>query len=335
MDARTDVSIIIVNCNTADLLRECLNSIYVETQSVDFEVFVVDNASSDESTQIVENEFSQVYLIKNRENIGFARANNQAMELCKGRYVLLLNSDAMVVDSAIDKMTTFMDQKPNVGIATCKVLNPDGTFQISSGNLNLWVLKLLKASQGLLKPIFKKIAWLKKADPLAIMYRKSKRIKWMSGSFMMVRDEVISEVGKFDEKFFLYGEDNDWCIRIRKSGWKLWFFAGTKILHYGGESSSKVPSTKVTDWYIESQHYLLSKHFGRLRMIYWYLSSMIVALVQGGRFGFLFLLSCNSKHSSSARERFEYFRYRVKRLNAYSTELFPGRFVSSDKSEHV
>ncbi|MCK4824488.1 glycosyltransferase, partial [bacterium] len=141
-DVRMDVSIVIVSYNTVDLLRNCLNSIYAETRKVDFEVFVVDNASSDGSVQMVENDFPDVRLIKNPKNIGFAKANNQAMELCTGQYVLLLNPDTLILNGAISKMTTFMDQNPHVGLACCKLLNPDGTLQINCRKLPLLVYKI-------------------------------------------------------------------------------------------------------------------------------------------------------------------------------------------------
>jgi GT2 family glycosyltransferase len=315
---RMDVSIIIINYNTIDLLRNCLNSICAETRKVDYEVFVVDNASSDGSVQMVENDFPDVILIKNHKNVGFAKANNQAMELCTGKYVLLLNSDTLILNNTISKMVTFMDQNPHVGLACCKLLNPDGTLQINCRNLPRNFYKILVAFRNFLIFFFKNKVSSETLDPLAFMYRKSKEVNYIVGAFMMVRNDVINEVGKLDENFFIYGEDNDWCIRVQKSGWRLWYFSGAEIIHYGGESFAKCPSKQVIDWQFESEYYLLSKHNGRIRLLYWYFSSLIESLVKAGIYGFFCLLPVDSKKAKYAQEKYKYFKYKLKKLNSIS-----------------
>lgn len=309
-----DVSVVIVSYNTKNLLAECIKSVYDETVEADLEVFVVDNASTDGSSQMVQDKFPKVKLIANKENRGFAKANNQAMELGSGRYVLLLNPDTLILENAIDKMIAFMDENQNVGLSTCKLLNADGTVQISSGMANVRVQKLFRSIGALQTLAPQKISWLRQPDLLGSMYRKSQEIRWLIGAFMLVRKEVVNEVGKLDENFFLYGEDNDWYTRIRKSGWKLWYVADADVLHYGGRSSSTVPSTQVVNWDVESNIYLLSKHSGPLRLMYWYGSTLLVSMALGSVFGLLSILPFGLAKSSYSREKYLHFKYKTRKV---------------------
>jgi len=128
---RMDVSVIIVSWNTRDILQDCLESVYAQTRGVSFEVIVVDNASSDGSVEMVRSQLQQVTLVANRDNRGFAAANNQGMQIARGRYILLLNSDTVVLDGAIQKVVAFADQHPEAAVVGCRVLNRDGTLQQS------------------------------------------------------------------------------------------------------------------------------------------------------------------------------------------------------------
>lgn len=271
---------------------------------------------------MVEREFPQVRLIRNNKNLGFAKANNQAMELSSGRYILLLNSDTLILDNAIGRMVTFLDQNPRVGLACCKLLNPDGTLQIASGKLNVRAYRILSSIGALLNALYKRKDPSKIFDPLAIMYRNSQEVRWMTGAFMMARKETINAVGMLDDNLFIYGEDNDWSIRVRKAGWKLFYFSGAHIIHYGGMSFSKCPSPQVIDWQVTSERYLVSKHYGRTRLFYWFFSSLTESIIKAGVYRIVILLSPSLKKRNYAKEKYDYFKYKTKRLNNISSYSF-------------
>lgn len=232
-----DVSVIIVNWNTRDILSNCLASIYSNTELEKFEVIVVDNGSVDKSVNMVREKFPQVYLIENKENRGFAAANNQGIRKAKGRYVLVLNSDTEVLDDAIAQTVKFADTHPEAAVVGCRVLNPDKTLQPTCFMFPS-VLNLFLAATYLYK-IFPKskffgrerMSWWDRSD--------EREIDVVTGCFMLVRKEAIERVGLMDESFFMYGEETDWCYRLKNSGHKIMFTPSTEIIHYGGASSTQ------------------------------------------------------------------------------------------------
>lgn len=234
----TDVSVIIVNWNTRNILRDCLHSVYEQTQGIDFEVIVIDNASSDGSAQMVKQEFPQVNLIENTENKGFAAANNQGMRIAQGRYFLLLNSDTVVLDGAIPKTIIFADQRPQAAVVGCKVLNPDRTLQptcfMFPSQMNLflaatYLYKLFPKSRFFGR---ERMSWWDRSDV--------RQVDVVTGCFMLVRREAIEQVGMMDEDYFMYAEETDWCFRFKKAGWANLFYPDVQIIHLGGQSSKQV-----------------------------------------------------------------------------------------------
>jgi GT2 family glycosyltransferase len=233
-----DVSIIIVNWNTKELLRDCLTSIYKCAGNVDYEIIAIDNASTDGSVEMVKNDFPDVILIENSENRGFAAANNQGMAVAKGRYVLLLNSDTVVLDNAVANTVRFADENPQAAVIGCRVLNPDRTIQRTCFMFPS-LLNMLLSSTYLYK-LFPKnrffgreqMTWWDRSDV--------RRVDVVTGCFMLVRREAIEQVGMMDEQFFMYGEETDWCYRFRKKGWDLIFAPVGEIIHFGGASSKQV-----------------------------------------------------------------------------------------------
>lgn len=241
-----DVSIIIVNWNTRKHLQNCLESIYSQTEGVEFEVIVVDNASTDGSTKIIKKEFPAVNLIESQENMGFAIANNQGIAIAKGRYVLLLNSDTIVLDDAIDKVVAFADSHPEAGITGCRVLNEDKTLQLSSFmfpsvlNMTLWItylFKLFPRSQFFGR---ERMTWWDRDDV--------REVDVLTGCFMLVRHKAIKQVGMMDERFFMYFEETDWCYRFKQAGWKIMFTPCGEIIHLGGASSKQIRAAMVNQW---------------------------------------------------------------------------------------
>jgi GT2 family glycosyltransferase len=232
-----DVSIIVVNWNTKDLLRDCLTSVYECAGAVDFEIIVVDNASTDGSAEMLKNEFKDVILIENIENRGFAAANNQGMAVAKGRYVLLLNSDTVVLDSCIAKTVCFADANPQAAVIGCRVLNPDHTLQPTCFMFPS-LLNMLLSSTYLYK-LFPKNRFFGREHMTWWDTSDVREVDYVRGCFMLVRREGIEQVGMMDERFFMYSEETDWCYRFKKGGWKVVFTPKADIIHLLGASTKK------------------------------------------------------------------------------------------------
>jgi GT2 family glycosyltransferase len=235
-----DVSVIVVSYNTRDLTAACLHSVLSESADIACELIVVDNASSDGSAEMVAAEFPDVHLIANTENVGFAKANNQAFQLARGRYLLLLNPDTLVVNDAIARTVEFADSMTGAGVIGCRVLWPDGEQsrslyrfrRLRDVALNLFVPNRLTKGSSLLGG----------ARYAGIDLDRVQDVEVVAGCFMLVRSEILDQVGGMDEDFFMYGEESEWCFRIRKAGWSVLYFPGARIVHLGGQSTKQKKS---------------------------------------------------------------------------------------------
>jgi len=205
------LSIVIVSYNNSKLIEQCLDSIYLDSNSKNWGIIVVDNFSKDDTVSMLDKKFPNVKLIANTKNVGFAKANNQALRICKGEKILLLNNDTIVVDDAISKMIDFLDNNDSVGLLGPRLLNQDGSVQVQG---------------SLLGPHF----W-KSIIPT--------ETKFLRGAALMTKKIILDEVGLLDEKFFFYNEDIDYCWRVLQSGYKVVFFPEAEIIHYGGKMSLK------------------------------------------------------------------------------------------------
>ncbi|OHB60979.1 MAG: hypothetical protein A2168_07180 [Planctomycetes bacterium RBG_13_50_24] len=232
-----DVSVIIVNWNTKGLLRDCLSSVYEHAGEIDYEIIVIDNASTDGSAEMVKNDFRQVILIENSNNRGFAAANNQGMAIAKGRYVLLLNSDTVVLDNAIANTVRFADANPEVAVTGCRVLNSDRTLQRTCFMFPS-ILNMLLSSTYLYK-LFPKNKFFGREQMTWWDRNDVRQVNVVTGCFMLVRREAVEQVGVMDERFFMYCEETDWCYRFREEGWKVMFAPVGEIIHFGGQSTSQ------------------------------------------------------------------------------------------------
>ena len=232
-----DVSIIIVAWNVRKLLYDCLKSVFDETRGITFKVIYVDNDSQDGSVAMVEKEFPDVEIIKNQKNEGFIRANNQAIAVAEGRYVLLLNSDTIVLDNAIAKTVWFADQNPKAAVVGCKVLNPDRTIQRTC-SMYLSLLNLFLSATYLYK-IFPKSRFFGRRLMTWWDYDTIKEVDAICGCFLLARSEAIKEVGLMNEIYFTYGDDPDWCIRFKRRGWKILFTPNAQIIHLGGQTTKQ------------------------------------------------------------------------------------------------
>lgn len=252
-----DLSVIIVNWNTKKLLEDCLSSIYKLTKDVKFEIITVDNASSDDSTDMIEKKFPKVILIKNKENLGFAKANNIGIKQAKGKYILLLNSDTYLIENSLAKLTEYANCQENLGALAPQLLNTDKSNQQSVGffpnlpQIFFWMTFIddLPFGQNL-KPYH--------VDHDSF-YKKNQNVDWITGAALLIPKNVISKAGPLDEKIFMYGEDVEWCWRIKKAGFNIVYTPIIKIIHIGRGSSGKI-STKAFVGEFEGLKYFYKKH---------------------------------------------------------------------------
>lgn len=228
-----DLSIVIVSYNTRELLEECLDSVEMTRQDLALEVFVVDNASRDDSCAMVASKFPHVKLIGNDHNAGFAAANNQALEQAEGRHVMLLNSDTVVRPGALATLVRFMDDHPEVGYCGPKLVNGDGSHQPSARRfLTLWTGWYLTTGRAVRYP----------DSPHAPDLHVSRGCDhtfpadWMTGAALVVRRSAMEQVGLLDAGFFMYFEEMEWCQRLARANWQGWYVAEAEILHWGGQS---------------------------------------------------------------------------------------------------
>lgn len=245
-----EVSIIIVNWNTRQLLLDCLAALPAATAGIETEVWVVDNGSHDGSVAAVAAAFPDAFIIANPDNRGFAAANNQALRASSGRYVFLLNSDTVAQPGSITRLAQFLDTHPAVGVVGPRLLNADGSLQPS------WALfpNLLTELTG------KKIRWRWPYPTRdgTIAYATD----WIDGAAMMLRREVVKQVGLLDESYFMYTEEVDWCYRIKRAGWPICYLPEASIVHLGGQSSKQAATRMKAELYFSKLRFF-AKHYGQ------------------------------------------------------------------------
>lgn len=253
------LSIIIVSWNTGDLTEQTLASVYREYTPETVEVIVVDNHSSDETVTMIQREFSTAWLIVNANNRGFGKANNQGMAIATGQYIMLLNSDTIVQPGGIQNLVAYLDTHNDVMMVGPKLLNADGTFQHACRRRLPQPVNAFFHLFGLsrLFPESQKFTEYKRYadDP-----EKTEPVEALSGAAMMFRREVYETVGGLDERFFMYGEDLDFCKRVSDHGWEIAYVSEAKIIHLGGQSSRKRRSRSLVDFY-QSMWLYYRKHF--------------------------------------------------------------------------
>lgn len=255
-----DLTVIIVNYNSKDCLKTCLNSILTYSLKAKIEIFVSDNNSHDGSIYMVKNYFPQVYLIENGDNIGYSAAANKAIRQSSGKYILILNNDTEILNNSIDTMVDIMDKMQDVGILGCRLLNSDGTLQQSFGYFNLGFL-----SEAIQKFFFNRYKRGNRfvGSYLNRIHNKFREVDWISGACIMVRRKAIEDVELMDENYFMYFEEIDLCNRIREKGWKIYYTPEAKMIHHGGKSSNFNYDMIMIE-YRKSQMYFYKIHYGIL-----------------------------------------------------------------------
>lgn len=258
-----DLTVIIVNYNVRQFLENALTSIGRALVGLSGEVIVVDNASDDGSAAMVRAKFPDVRLIESAENLGFARGNNLALREARGRHLLLINPDTIVQEDTFRVMVDFLDTHPEVGLAGCKILNPDGSFQLPCRRSfpTPWVA--FTKTIGL-SALFPRSRWFGRYNLTYLDPDASYDVDAVSGSFMMLRREVYEKIGGLDEAFFMYGEDLDWCYRVKQAGWRVSYVHATRIIHFKGESTRRSNLDEVRVFY-GAMVLFVQKHFGQSR----------------------------------------------------------------------
>ena len=243
-----DLSIIIVSYNTASLLKSCIESIVKNTKDITYEIIVVDNASTDNSVKVIRHsklvsESLSPTIIQNKKNLGFAAGNNIGLKQARGNYILLLNSDTKLTSNLLPEIVDWMDEHPKAGVATCMLTNTDGSIQGTGGyfptllrTISWMTIQDIPGVDKLIKPFhpMKGKSWAKNTK----FYKEEKQLDWVTGAFFLMRKEVYENVGNFDEKYFMYTEETDYCFRAKALRWQVWYLPQWSIIHIGGASGT-------------------------------------------------------------------------------------------------
>lgn len=244
----TELSVCIVTYQACALLRDCLNSLIAQTERA-YELIVVDNGSQDGTIEMLSNEFPAVRLVQNQDNLGYTRPMNQALQLATGHYLVQLNPDTLLQSSALDDLADFMDAHPEAGICGPKVTNPDGSLQkqCRRGDARPWavITYFLKLDR-----LFPKSKLFGQYLLTYLDDDQTCTVDAVSGSCMLIRREVVDQIGYLDERFFAYQEDSDYCLQARRAGWKIYYVAEAELVHYGGMGGSRVkPYRSIVEWH--------------------------------------------------------------------------------------
>lgn len=288
-----DLSIIIVNYRTPDLLRDCLTSVYASEGTFSFEVYVVDNCSQDESCQMVELEFPQVKLIASPVNGGYSYANNLALRAlgfanpgetsapleALPRYVLLLNADTKLPPTALGEVLAYMDAHPDTGIVGPRLVRADGSLDKACRRSFPSPMISFYHLVGLSR-LFPKSKHFARYNLTYLDPAVSTEVDAVNGAFMMLRREAIVQVGLLDEDFFMYGEDLDWAFRIKQAGWKVFYKADVKVLHYKGAASRH--SRKARYEFYRAMYLFYRKHYARSMPFFFHWLVVLGILLAGG-----------------------------------------------------
>jgi GT2 family glycosyltransferase len=295
------VSVVIVSYNVREHLRESLQSVYAGKEHQSVEVWVVDNASHDGSSDMVRREFPEVRLIENLQNFGLARAANQAIEQSSGEFIVLLNPDARLVGNGLNAMVAFLKEHPDVGIVGGAVLNPDGTRDLASHRGRMTPFAMVAKAIGLDRLCLRSLV-LAQYNMRCLLADEDADVVAVSGSFLTIRRQVIRQIGLMDERFFMYWEDYDWCLRAGAAGWGVCYCPRAQVMHEKGASSRQDPS-KARLFFYQSYLVLYEKQWAKADFL---LKRWLVSFLVFAHSGFdtrLFLTSPPPDHAqTSARD---------------------------------
>jgi len=256
-DSPPELSICIVMWNSESVISNCLHFIYRDTRSSEWEVFVIDNGSTDSGPEIVREGFPQVILMEPGENLGFSGANNLALQQAAGDFLLLLNPDTEPRQGALGQLVDFMRQEPAAGIVGPRLIRPDGKLELSCGRSPTMLSEIgRKLLLHRVFPFFRFPGW---------DHRTSRSVGWVTGACLMIRRSTSAQVGYLDPRIFMCLEDVDWCMRVRQAGWDVVYFPESEVVHIGG-SSIRANFTQMLVISQQSLFYLFFKHFGPIHV---------------------------------------------------------------------
>jgi N-acetylglucosaminyl-diphospho-decaprenol L-rhamnosyltransferase len=259
-----DLTALIVNYNTAHLLEKCVGDLRASALGLNLQIFVLDNASRDDSVAVLNSKFSDCVIKINDSNVGFGRANNQLLEGAMGKYILLLNTDAFVAVDSLTKTIAYMDGNPECGVLGVRLVGREGDLQPSCRYFPTpWNVFLSRTGLARFFPSTRSI------DDMTWAHDTVRDCDWVPGCYYLIRREVIEQVGLFDPRFFLYYEEVDHCHAVKSAGWKVVFYPHTTVVHVGGESAksdSKLTDAgrQISELQIESELLYFRKHHGLL-----------------------------------------------------------------------
>lgn len=273
--ARPLVTVLVVNYNTACLLQDMYSDLYAGDNGVDLNFVIIDNASCDGSVAVIDQTFSGAHVIVNKNNVGFGRANNQALPYIKGDFLLLLNTDAFVRQDTLQKTVTYMTMHKECGVLGVKLVGRDKSLQPSCRYFPT-PLNVFLSRTGL----DRFVPWVRLVDDLSWDHASVRECDWVPGCYYLIRREVVDRVGLFDPRFFLYYEEVDHCRRVKEAGWKVVYFPDTEVVHIGGESAKSAgklseAGRQLSDMQVESELLYFRKHYGRMGLT---LHMLLVAL---------------------------------------------------------
>jgi GT2 family glycosyltransferase len=294
-----DLSIIIVSWNTRELLSQCLQSIYAYPPQYQYDITVVDNASTDGSQKMVQDKYPQVHLLSNADNVGFSRANNQGIRQSQGRIILLLNSDTRVHPGALQELVTYLNQHMEVGIAGARLLNVDDSIQyyptncpnLANQTAMLFYLpgrrEFSRGLSGSMQPC---------------------EVERVQGAFLAIRREVTTQIGLMEESLFLYAEEDDLCQRARTAGWQVAILPQVVITHHGGASTEQTSASSLQHLY-RSKIWFIRKYHGAAQAILLKIVLAISCLIRGVAGVF--------NPSTTSRRRAQHYLHLLKALHTF------------------
>lgn len=288
-EKQIDLSISIVNTNNREIVRDCLRSIQQNTHQISYEILVVDNASTDGSAEMIRAEFPEVALIVNEKKQGFSTNHNKALARARGRHLMILNDDVIVLDGAFDVLVAFMDKHPSVGVTGPKFLNPNGTNQAAFGSFGTPFHDLV------VRP------WRLRFKPERWSLNQPTAVDWIVGACMLARRDAVEEAGYLDTQFDpLYVEEREWCYRIKACGWQAYHVPDAQIIHLGGQTRKRTPDFWTRTIY---GHRLLfyRKHYSSWQVISYRTLLGAMSLIKVAYWGGHWMLNPRSRQLSRGR----------------------------------
>lgn len=264
IDNNVEISIVIISWKMRDLLERCLKTIYDFTKNVTFEIIVVDNNSLDGTSEMIQNDFPEVRLIKNSENKGVAPARNQGISKTSGKYILILDADMELVENSIKQLYDFMESNPAAGIVGCKLVDKDFNLQFSC-----------KRFPTITAFLFRRLEWIDSIKNSKTLKHHTmqdwdhngiREVDYLIGACQFFRKEVVDKIGMYDDKIFYGPEDIDFCLRIWKAGWKVYYYPFTKIIHHEQRITKKNLFSKISMKHFAGIFYLYRKYNFRIKV---------------------------------------------------------------------